>query len=311
VKCVVTGGCGFIGSHLVDRLIHLGQQVVAVDDNSTGSISRLNPRACLVEGSVTDMDLLVAVTRGADWVFHTAAWARIERSVEDPVGTHHVNVTGTLTVLQAAHLNGVRKVVNSSSSSVYGDQGPHHVMREGMKPNPRSPYAAQKLMGEQYAEMYARLFGLEVTSLRYFNVYGSRQPADGAYVLLIPKFLELRRRHKPLTVYGDGNQTRGYTHVSDVVEANILAATTSLPPGQHTVLNIGPREETSVNEIAAIIGGPVKHIIPNPRGDFEERRKSADNSKAKAVIGWEPRVTFTDGMRDLLLREQLERARFT
>ena len=250
MKCVVTGGCGFIGSHLVDRLIDLGHQVVAVDDNSTGSRSRLNPGARLVEGSVTDLDLLVSVTRGADWAFHTAAWARIERSVEEPVGTHHVNVTGTLNVLRAAHLNGVWRVVNSSSSSVYGDQGPCHVMHEGMKPNPKSPYAVQKFMGEQYAEMYAGLFGLEVISLRYFNVYGSRQPAGGAYVLLIPKFLELRRQRQPLTVYGDGNQTRGYTHVSDVVDANILAATASLPPGQHTVLNIGPREETSVNEIA-------------------------------------------------------------
>ncbi len=311
MKCVVTGGCGFIGSHIVDRLIQVGHQVVALDDHSTGSMFHPNPLARLIEGSVTDLDLLVAVTRGADWVFHTAAWARVERSVEDPVGTHHVNVTGTLNVLQAAHLNGVRKVVNSSSSSVYGDQGLCHVMHEGMKPNPRSLYALQKLMGEQYAEMYAGLFGLEVTSLRYFNVYGSRQPAEGAYVLLIPKFLELRRQHKALTVYGDGNQTRGYTHVSDVVDANILAATAPLPAGQHTVLNIGPREETSINEIAAIIGGPVKHITPNPRGDFEERRKSADSSKAKAVIGWEPRVTFTDGMRDLLLREQLKRAHIT
>ena len=306
MKCVVTGGCGFIGSHLVDRLVHLGHQVVAVDNFSTGSISRLNPQARLVEGPVTDLDLLVSATESADCVFHTAALARIERSVSDPVGTHHVNVTGTLNVLQAARLNGVGRVINSSSSSVYGDQGQCHLMREDMKPNPKSPYAVQKLMGEQYADMYAKLSGLQVVSLRYFNVYGPGQPTDGAYVLLIPKFLELRRRKDALTVYGDGKQTRGYTHVSDVVDANLLAASAPLPAGQHTILNIGPREETSVNDIAALIGGPVKHIIPNPRGDFEELRKSADNARAKAVIGWEPRVSFAAGMRDLLSREQPE-----
>ena len=311
MKCVVTGGCGFIGSHLVDRLVHLGHQVVAVDNFSTGSISRLNPEARLVEGSVTDLELLVSVTESADWVFHTAALARIERSVSDPVGTHHVNVSGTLNVLQAARLNGVGRVINSSSSSVYGDQVQCHLMREDMKPNPKSPYAVQKLVGEQYADMYTALYGLGVVSLRYFNVYGPGQPSDGAYVLLIPKFLDLRRRQQALTVYGDGKQTRGYTHVSDVVDANLLAASAPLPAGQHTVLNVGPREETSVNEIAAIIGGPVQHIIPNPKGEFEEFRKSADNSKAKAVIGWEPKVTFAAGMRDLLSREQPEQPRVT
>ena len=306
MKCVVTGGCGFIGSHLVERLVQTGHAVAVVDDLSTGDISFLNSEVSLLEGSVTDLELLISVTRGADWVFHTAALARVERSLEDPVGTHHVNVTGTLNVLQAARINGVSKVVISSSSSVYGDQGQCHVMREDLQPNPLSPYAVQKLVGEQYAAMYARLFGLQVASLRYFNVYGPGQPTTGAYVLVIPKFLELRRQNKPLTVYGDGNQTRGYTHVSDVVEANLLAASASLPAGQNTVLNIGPREETSVNEIAAIIGGPVDHIFPNPRGGFEELRKCADNSRARAVIGWEPRVSFEAGMKDLLTREGLE-----
>ena len=299
MKCVVTGGCGFIGSHLVDRLVQLGHEVVMVDDLSTSDISHLNREARLVEGSITDLDLMISATKSADWVFHTAAWARIERSVKDPVGTHNVNVNGTLNVFEAARMNGLRCVINSSSSSVYGDQD-SHILREEMRPNPKSPYALQKLIGEQYSEMYARLYNMRVNSLRYFNVYGPRQPADGAYVLLIPKFLQMRKQHKPLTVYGDGNQTRGYTQVSDVVEANLLAASASLPAGEHTVLNIGPREETSVNEIAEIIGGPVKYIVPNPRGDFEEFRKSADNSRAKAVIGWEPRISFAEGMQDLL-----------
>ena len=310
MKCVVTGGCGFIGCNLVDRLVQLGHEVVVVDDLSTGDASFLNADVSLLEGSVTDQEFLLSATRGADLVFHAAAWARVERSVADPVGTHHVNVTGTLNVLQAARLNGVSKVINSSSSSVYGGQGRRHIMREDMKPNPLSPYAVQKLIGEQYAEMYARLFDMQVISLRYFNVYGPRQRADGAYPLVIPKFLRMRRHNEPLTIYGDGYQTRGYTHVSDVVDANLLAAAADLPGGQHIALNVGPREETSVNEIAALIGGPVRRIVPNPRGEYEELRKCADNSRAKELIGWEPVTSFREGMGDLLASEGLTGPQF-
>ena len=299
MKCVVTGGCGFIGTHLVDRLVRNGHQVTVLDDLSTGSLERLNPSAEPLYCSVTDADTLVAATDGADVVFHTAAWARIERSVADPVGTHAVNVTGTLNVLRAAHLNGVSRVVNSSSSSVYGDQ-PTHLMREDMAPKPKSPYALQKLMGEQYAELFAGLFGMSIVSLRYFNVYGPGQPSDGQYALVIPRFLRMRREGNPLTVYGDGAQTRSYTHVSDVVEANLLAAVADLPVGQHIALNIGTGQETSVNDIAAAIGGPVQHIVPNPRREFEEARKAADYSLARSLIRWEPRVTFADGIKDLL-----------
>ena len=299
MKCVVTGGCGFIGTHLVDRLVRNGDQVTVLDDLSTGSLERLNPSAEPLYCSVTDADTLVAATDGADVVFHTAAWARIERSVADPVGTHAVNVTGTLNVLQAAHLNGVSRVINSSSSSVYGDQSTH-LMREDMAPKPKSPYALQKLMGEQYAELFAGLFGMSIVSLRYFNVYGPGQPSDGQYALVIPRFLRMRREGNPLTVYGDGAQTRSYTHVSDVVEANLLAAVADLPIGQHIALNVGTGQETSVNDIAAAIGGPVQHIVPNPRREFEEARKAADYSLARSLIRWEPRVTFADGIKDLL-----------
>ena len=299
MKCVVTGGCGFIGTHLVDRLVRLGHQVIVLDDLSTGNLERLNPSAEPLYGSVADVDAVVSATEGAEVVFHTAAWARIERSIADPVGTHAVNVSGTLNVLRAAQVNGVSRVINSSSSSVYGDQSTH-LMREDMAPNPKSPYALQKLMGEQYADLFARLFGMSVVSLRYFNVYGHGQPSQGAYSLVIPRFLRKREEGDPLTVYGDGTQTRSYTHVSDVVEANILAATEGVPAGQHIVLNIGTGQETSVNEIAAAIGGPVQHIVPNPRREFEEARKAADCSRARSLIGWEPRVAFPDGIKDLL-----------
>ena len=296
MKHVVTGGCGFIGSHLVDRLLELGHEVVAVDDLSTNEGRRVNPATTLVEGSVTDLDLVMSATEGADCVFHTAAWARVPRSIDDPVGTHEVNVNGTLNVLQAARENGVGRVVYSSSSSVYGDQDTH-VMREDMTPNPVSPYALHKLIGEQYGSMFARLFGMSVVSLRYFNVYGPGQTATGAYVLVIPHFLKLRDEGRPLTIYGDGRQTRSYTHVFDVVRANLLAASADLPEGENVALNIGPNEETSVNEIAAMIGGEVEHIYPNPRGEFEELRKSSDCSKANAMIGWEPQISLSEGIR--------------
>ena len=299
MKCVVTGGCGFIGSHLVGRLLELGHQVAILDDLSTGTRSCRNAGAELIIGTVANLSATLAAFEDADLVFHTAAWARVERSVADPVGTHDINVTGTLNVLRAAHLSGVSKVINSSSSSVYGDQ-PTHLMREDMTPNPKSPYAMQKLMGEQYCELFSRLFGMSVASLRYFNVYGPGQPSGGQYALVIPKFLKMRKEGRALTVYGNGDQTRSYTHVSDAVEANILAATADLPAGQHVALNIGTGQETSVNEIAAAIGGPVQHIIPNPRREFEEARKAADYARAQSLIGWEPRIAFAEGIRCLL-----------
>ena len=295
MRCLVTGGCGFIGSHLVDALAGAGHEVAVLDDLSAGGRERLHPAATLIEGSIADARIVAGAAAGADWLFHAAARPRVARSVEDPAGTHEVNATGTLHVLQAARERGVGRVVYSSSSSVYGDQ-PSPRMREDMTPRPKSPYALQKLIGEQYAELYARLFGLSVVSLRYFNVYGPRQPAGGAYALVIPRFLEQRAAGRPLTVYGDGEQTRGYTHVDDVVRANLLAAAADLPAGGHAVLNVGPAEETSVNRIAALIGGATEHVVPNPRAAFEERRKSADYSKARALIGWEPRVPLAEGL---------------
>ena len=299
MKCIVTGGCGFIGSHLVDALVARGDEVVALDDFSTGDRGFLNPAATLVEGSVTDADLLRSALRGADAVFHVAALARVPLSVEDPAGTHEVNATGALNVLQAARDGGVGRIVFSSSSSVYGEQD-SPLMREDMTPRPLSPYGLQKLIGEQYGGMFAQLFGMRVVSLRYFNVYGPRQSATGAYALVVPQFLKLRAEGKPLTVYGDGRQTRSYVHVDDVVRANLLAADADLPAGEGVVLNVGSGEETSVNEIAALIGGTVEHVIPNPRGAFEESRKCADHSRAKALIGWEPRIPFAEGLRTVL-----------
>lgn len=299
MRCVVTGGCGFIGSHVVDRLVADKHDVAIIDDLTTGTKANLNAGAELVEGSILDADLVQRVTKGADVVFHLAAWARVPRSVEDPVGTHRVNVDGTLQVLQAARLNKVPRVVYSSSSSVYGDQD-SHIMRENLSPNPKSPYAMQKLMGEQYAGLFAKLFNLSVVSLRYFNVYGPRQLTEGAYALVIGKFLRMRAAGEPLTVFGDGEQTRAYTHVSDVADANMRAAQIEIEPGRHCICNVGTEREITVNEIANRIGGEIHRIIPNPRGEFEELRKTADISWTKSILGWEPRVEFEDGLAALM-----------
>ena len=299
MKCAVTGGCGFMGSHLVDELVEQGHEVVVVDDFSTGDRSRLNPKATLIEGSITDINLVMSATASTECVFHTAAMPRIMRSVDDPIGTHDTNVNGTLNVLQAARINDVGRVINSSSSSVYGDQS-SHVMVETMTPMPKSPYGLQKLMGEQYASLFAEIFNMKIASLRYFNVYGHRQATEGAYTLVIPQFLKLREAGKPLTVYGDGNQTRAYTHISDVVRANMLAASADIIPGNHLVLNIGSAEETSVKDIAKLIDDKIEYVVPNPRGDFEELRKSADYSQASARLGWEPRIPLAEGLRPLI-----------
>ena len=182
-----------------DRLVQLGHRMLVLDDLSAGSDTRLNTAAELIVGSVTDIDTVLAATRYADWIFHTAALPRIQRSIDDPIGTHHVNVTGTLNVLCAAQRNDVARVINSSSSSVYGDQ-PTHLMREDMTPIPKSPYALyalQKLMGEQYADVFAHLHRVMVVSLRYFNVYGPGQRSDGAYGLVIPRFLKMKAEGQP------------------------------------------------------------------------------------------------------------------
>jgi UDP-glucose 4-epimerase len=298
----VTGGCGFIGSHLVDRLIEDGHAVTILDDFSTGQRANLNPAARLIEGSILDATKVREALSGADAVFHTAAWARVVRSVEDPLGTHAVNVTGTLQVLQMAREQGIKRFVYSSSSSVVGDQDTH-VVREDMACRPVSPYALQKYMGEQYVDMFARLFGMSAVSLRYFNVYGPRQLTEGAYALVIGKFMRQKREGEPMSIYGDGEQTRAYTYVADVVEANLKAARVALEPGEHLVVNIGTAVETSVNAVAERIGGEVTRIVPNPRGHLEELRKVADNARARERLGWTPKVSFEEGM-NIVLREE-------
>lgn len=296
MKVAVVGGAGFIGSNLVDALVDEREDVIVVDDLSGGYRRNLNPRAPLHEIDITaDSEALTSVLNGREVVYLTAALPRVPRSIEDPVGTHAVNVTGALRVLKAAVDAGVRRVVYSSSSSVYGDQ-PTLPLTEDMVPGPLNPYACQKYMGEIYARNFARIYGLETVCLRYFNVYGPRQVTEGAYRLVISIFMDQRRLGQAMTIHGDGEQTRDFTWVGDVVRANMLAGT-SERVGQGEPINIGSGKETSVRRIAELIGGPVVHVPP--RG-FDERFKRAGILRARDLLGWEPRVDIEEGIRRIL-----------
>jgi nucleoside-diphosphate-sugar epimerase len=290
---VVTGGAGFIGSHLVDALIARGLRVRVVDNCTTGRREYLNPDAEFFLADIRNAGSLPPVFAGADCVFHTAAMPRVMVSIERPVETHMTNVVGTLNVLVAARESGVRRVVYSGSSSVYGEQ-PTLPLTESMAPNPLNPYALQKLTGEQYARIFHRLFGLETLTLRYFNVYGPRMATEGAYVTVISVFIRQKRAGQPLTIHGDGTQTRDFTHVNDVVRANLLAMDSTVADGR--AINIGRGRNLSVNRIAELIGGPTVQLPPRP-GDA--RHTLADLSQARKILGWEPELETEDAVRAL------------
>jgi nucleoside-diphosphate-sugar epimerase len=292
----VVGGAGFIGSNLVDALVERGDDVIVVDNLSTGYRRNLNPTAPLCDVDIAvDSEGLISALDGREVVFLTAALARVPRSIEDPIGTHAVNVTGSLRVLKAAVDAGVRRVVYSSSSSVYGDQ-PTLPLTEDMPPGPLNPYACQKYMGEIYARNFSRVYGLETVCLRYFNVYGPRQVTEGAYRLVISIFMDQRARGEPMTIHGDGEQTRDFTWVGDVVRANILAAE-SERVGEGEPINVGAGAEVSIKRVAELIGGALVHVPP--RG-FDERFKRAGIDRARQLLGWEPRVQIEEGIRRIM-----------
>jgi UDP-glucose 4-epimerase len=293
---LVTGGAGFIGSHLTEALLQRGHAVRTVDNFATGMRERIDPRVELIEADIRDGASIKRVFAGVDCVFHTAALARVPLSIENPLETHMVNVVGTLNVLIAARDAKVRRVVFSGSSSVYGDQ-PSLPLREQMRPNPLSPYALQKLAGEQYTQLFSRLYGMQTLTLRYFNVFGPRMATQGAYVTVMSAFLRARRAGTLLTIHGDGEQTRDFTHVSDVVRANLLAMGCAIADGRP--LNIGQGHAVSVNWVANRIGGGRAHQASRA-GDV--RHTLADFAQAREVLGWTPEVTTEDGL-DQLLRQ--------
>jgi len=296
MKVLVTGGAGFIGSHITDRLIKDGHEVTIIDNFSTGKRENLNPDAKLVEADIANYADIAKHFAGVDAVFHTAALARILPSVKDPLPSHDANVTGTLNVLWASKNSGVKKVIYSGSSSAYGDQDKSdYPLKESLPVHPGSPYALQKLMGEQYCQLFSELYDLPSVILRYFNVYGQRQLTEGAYATVIGIFLKQRRENIPMTVVSDAwERRRDYTHISDIVEGNILAWRKDVPAGE--VINLGCGSHHSIREVTELIGGPTTEIEARP---WEYALTLADNTKAKELLVWEPKVSLEQGISKL------------
>jgi UDP-glucose 4-epimerase len=300
---LVTGGAGFIGSHLVERLLADGVRVRVFDNFSTGSRTNLGfaPRFRrqleVIRGDVRNLPVLLRAARGAKVIYHQAAMRSVPRSVKDPLGANENNVTGTLHVFEAARRCKVPRVVYASSSSVYGDQ-PELPKREDQPPAPVSPYAVSKAAGEQYAAAWTRLYGVETVGLRYFNVFGPRQDPKSQYAAVIARFIQWGLRGQPLEVHGDGTQSRDFTYIDNVVEANVLAG--KAPGAAGEVFNIGCGDRVSLLDIVArleaLLGKKLeRRHTPSRAGDVPHTL--ADVSKAKRLMGYSPLVGFDEGFR--------------
>lgn len=299
MKALVTGSAGFIGSHLVERLVCDGHEVVGFDNFANGFASNVETVAgeySFIEGDIRDLDAVARAMRGVEVVFHEAALGSVPRSIADPRTSYDVNVMGTLAVLTAARDAGVRRVVYASSSSVYGDAlvSPKH---EALTPDPRSPYAVTKLSAEQTCGIFTRMYGLETVSLRYFNVFGPRQNPVSQYAAVVPKFLTALTQGTRPTVFGDGEQSRGFTYVDNVVNGNLLAAMVAETSGR--VINLASPATITVNEMlrqmGALLGVDPDPIYAPPRpGDI--RDSLADITIAREVLGFVPAVAFAEGL---------------
>ena len=295
MKALVTGGAGFIGSHLVDALVKKNFEVIVLDNLFTGKKEYVNKKAKFVKADIRNFNRINKYFKNVDYVFHLAAQARIQPSIANPLDSNEANVNGTLNVLLVSRDARVKKVIFSGSSSVYGDQK-KLPLKEDMIPRPKNPYALQKLFGEYYCKLFSRLYKLPTVTLRYFNVYGPRQPVDGAYATVIGIFLKQKKEGKELTIVPDGKQRRDFTHVYDVVNANILAAESErVSSGE--VINIGTGQNYSVLDIADLVGGKnyPRRFIEARLG--EARETLADISLAKKLLNWEPKIRFEDGLK--------------
>ena len=298
-RVLVTGGAGFIGSNLVDALLERGDDVRVLDNFSTGSranLTDLGREVEVVEGDLRSYERVHTAVRGVELVFHEGALGSVPRSVQDPLSSTAVNVEGTLNVLLAARDEDVRRVVFASSSSVYGDGGTFPRL-ESAAVNPISPYAVAKLAAERFCVTFTRVYGLETVSLRYFNVFGPRQDPGSQYAAVVPRFVEAIAQGRPVTIHGDGDQSRDFTYVDNVVRANLLAAEADGAGGR--VLNIAAGGSETVNALAdtigRLLGRPVEKAIEPPRaGDVRE--SWADISAAREAIGYEPVVGFEEGL---------------
>ena len=311
-RVCVTGAAGFIGGHVALALLAEGHEVVGLDDFSSGKRENLpkDPRFSLVEGTVADPRSVEEAVAGAKWVFHLAAIPSVPLSMAEPVRTNAVNVGGTVNVLEAARRSGAERVVLACSCAAYGD-GPEQPKHERLEPRPMSPYAAQKVAGELYAQTYSRAYGLPCVALRFFNVYGPRQDPKSEYAAAIPRFAtRLLAGQRPI-VYGDGKQTRDFVHVSDVVRANLLAATSARAVGE--VINVASGRSASLLELIALLKSisgselEIEHQAPRA-GDL--RASAADISKARELLGYQPGVRLEEGLASLVasLRSSAARA---
>jgi len=301
MKVLVTGGAGFIGSHIVDRLLNDGYDVVVVDDFSTGNRDNLqdNRRLQVIEGDIRDFDTVARCMQGVDRVFHKAAVASVPKTVNDPVGSSAVNYLGTLHVLEAARQNNVQRVVFASSAALYGDE-PTLPKIETMLPVTLSPYAVDKLASEYACGMYYKLYGLKTVALRYFNVYGPRQDPSSPYSGVISIFADKLNQDETPTIFGNGEQTRDFVYVSDVVEANMLAASKEAAAGQ--VVNIATGNKVTLNELLQTFCD-IKSL--EFRADYGEFRKGdikesyANIEKAGDLLGWHATIGLNQGLRSL------------
>ena len=299
MKCLVTGGSGFIGSHIVDCLVSKGQHVVVIDNESADCHDHFyhNDKAEYYKYDICDFDKIKNLFDGVDFVYHCAAEARIQPSIENPFLTTNTNVNGTLSVLEASKRADVRRVIYSSTSSSYGHgHVPNH---ESLPEDCLTPYSVSKVTGEKLCRVYSDLYNLETVVLRYFNVYGDRSPLRGHYAPVIGKFLMQKKNNMPLTIIGDGSQTRDFTHISDVVDANILASVCVLPIAKQCVFNIDTGKPISIKELADIISGDQVHLRKRP-GEVQDTQ--ALNAKARTVIGKDEYVDLREW-----LKEELEK----
>ena len=303
MKYIVTGGAGFIGSHITGELVQRGHEVVILDNLFSGRMENIAPflvqeNVTFVNGSITDPPLLKETFVGADGVFHQAAIASVPRSIANPLATNEANVTGTLNVLVAARTCGVKKVVFASSSSVYGDT-PTLPKREDMTPRPLSPYAVSKLAGEQYMQVFSEVYGISTVSLRYFNVFGPRQDPDSAYAAVIPKFITSILNHRSPAIFGDGEQTRDFTYVRDVMQANIRA----MESGATGVFNVAYCTRINLKELAALIMEITGITVPlsyEPARAGDVRDSLADISRAQEAFSYAPEYTVRTGLEETI-----------
>lgn len=303
-KVIITGGAGFIGSHIAKKL-SIENQVTIIDNLSTGHIENINDiidnnSVNFIKGDINDLDLLKKISKNVDYIFHQAAIASVPFSIKDPIKTNKVNINGTLNVLTAAKENNVKKIVFASSSAIYGDSL-ELPLRETTRPNPLSPYAITKLIGEYYCDLFFNLYGLQTVALRYFNVYGPRQDPNNEYAAVIPKFIIRVLNNQSPIIFGDGKQTRDFIFVEDVVSANILAAESK----QIGVFNIASGEKISINDLAqSIIKITEKELVPI----YKEQRLGeikdsvADISKSKNKMDFKPKYNLGDGLK-ITIRE--------